>query len=119
MYPLKQDQISFLSNNQKQDPILILHIPLTPSQFFVVPVASDTQTAIKRFRAQEKKGALYVFLTSFGLNKRLVDRVKDEEALVGAIDEILKTGVGGIMTDYPKRIGNIMQGLIRDRESSA
>jgi glycerophosphoryl diester phosphodiesterase len=60
-------------------------------------------------RVREEHGSIYVFLTSFGFSKALVEKHKNEKALVDAIYSILNTGVDGIMTDYPKKIGKIIR----------
>lgn len=61
-------------------------------------------------KVREKHGSIYVFLTplAFGLVKGLVDQHKTEKELAEAIYKVLNTGVDGVMTDYPEKIGNII-----------
>lgn len=54
-------------------------------------------------------GAIHVFLTKFAFFKPLIqDKTMDEQVLKTALFTLFKTGVDGIMTDYPLLVSRVL-----------
>jgi glycerophosphoryl diester phosphodiesterase len=66
-----------------------------------------TENLVKK--VHKEKGSIYIFVTKFGPIKGIVDRHENEKTLKDAIHALLKTGVDGLMTDYPQKIGKIIR----------
>lgn len=61
-------------------------------------------------KVKREKGSIYVFLTPSALGKGLIEKLgNNDSALSSAIHDVLNTGVDGIMTDYPNKVGEIVK----------
>ena len=60
-------------------------------------------------KVHQKKGSIYVFLTKFGPIKGILERSDNENDLRNHIYKLLEMGIDGLMTDYPKKISQILR----------